>query len=632
MLTLSFISFFWSLFLTGNGPQFPATNLPAALTEHADVVVRLHETEFRIKNTSEATEKVHCVYTILNKDALADAMLQLPYSNLKKIVAIKGVLYNKEGREVQRLKTKDIYDLGGITSNLIDDVRVKVASLKFDEYPFTVEYEYEISYTGSLFYPVWQPQEKQNHTVEYAAFKVISPKETGFRFKPVNGAELPRTSTEGNNQIYVWEIRNLAATEYQLFQPAFREITPLVYTAPNDFSVEQVNGNMNTWANFGNWIAHLNQGKDKLPESTVTQVKALVANEPDDLARIKKLYAYLQQKTRYVSVQLGLGGWQPFEAAFVDAKGYGDCKALTNYMQALLKAAGINSHYTLIRAGENEPDILKDFPSNQFNHALLCVPTGGDTLWLECTSQTGSWGYNGSFTGNRHGLLITPQGGKLVRTTTYGAEKNQLSRNATITLDASGNAAATMRTVYTGLQQDEIRLVMAAETETQRKWLNRKINLPNFAITTFSFKAQDGRLPEATENLVLNAGKYASQSGKRFFLNPNFANRFSAPPLKKTERKLPIVLNTPYTDTDAIVFQLPAGAFQAESLPEPVSIKSIFGEYRSSCTLEAGEIMYSRTLKMNSGRFPAASYPELTDFYKKISAADKMQVVLLSKT
>ena len=95
----------------------------------------------------------------------------------------------------------------------------------------------------------------------------------------------------------------------------------------------------------------------------------------------------MQNKTRYVSIQLGIGGYQPFEASVVDKTGYGDCKALSNYMLSMLETIGIKGHYALIMAGQNSPELEEDFPSSQFNHAIVAVPNGADTLWASLAGR-----------------------------------------------------------------------------------------------------------------------------------------------------------------------------------------------------------------------------------------------------
>ena len=71
-----------------------------------------------------------------------------------------------------------------------------------------------------------------------------------------------------------------------------------------------------------------------LPEDIKKKVHELTDHLKDPREKINVLYDFLQKNTHYISIQLGIGGWQPFPADYVAAKRYGDCKALSNYMIA----------------------------------------------------------------------------------------------------------------------------------------------------------------------------------------------------------------------------------------------------------------------------------------------------------
>ena len=105
-----------------------------------------------------------------------------------------------------------------------------------------------------------------------------------------------------------------------------------------------------SWKSFGSWIKDLYQGLDVLPPDRQQFFKSLVENAGSETEKIKRIYTYLQQNFRYVSIQLGIGGLKPFSAEFTDKKKYGDCKALSNYMKAALKAVGIKSYVAIINA------------------------------------------------------------------------------------------------------------------------------------------------------------------------------------------------------------------------------------------------------------------------------------------
>jgi len=390
---------------------------------------------------------------------------------------------------------------------------------------------------------------------------------------------------------------------------------------------------MSTWQSYGKWEASLMVGRDELPESTRQKVLELTKNLKTTEEKTKVLYEYVQGKTRYVSISLGIGGLQPFPASVVDQVGYGDCKALSNYMVSLLKIAGIKAYYTTVKAGDFAFDLIEDFPSHQGNHVIVSVPNGADTLWLECTNQTVPFGYSGRFTGDRRAYMLTEDGGRWTNTPRYTEDQNIQSRTADVTVEATGNAKARVKTTYAGLQyeNDGLDFIVDDSFDDQKKWVQKTTQIPAFDVNSFSMRNEKKKIPAAIVKLDLTLNRYATASGKRLFITPNLMNRNSYLPEKVENRKTKVVLNLPYTDLDTIHYHLPEGIYP-EFVPQPVVIQSRFGEYEVKYQLDEKGLTYIRRMRMRKGEFPAESYQELIDFYKNINKSDNTKLVFVSKT
>jgi len=343
------------------------------------------------------------------------------------------------------------------------------------------------------------------------------------------------------------------------------------------------------------------------------------------------LYEHLQAKTRYVSVQLGIGSWQPFDPSYVYQRGYGDCKALSNYMIAMLQAVGVEAYPVLVRNGMDEPEVIANFPSNQFNHVIACVPLPRDTLWLECTSQTVPFAHIGAGNEDRHVLLVTPDGGKLVRTPRSQSTDNQQIRRATVILDETGNATAEIHTRYTGNQQDRVREALAQSSPREREdWLREEIDVPSFQLSAADFSKVENKSAEVTLPIKLALPRLASRSGTRLFLRPNLMERWKRVPPEMKERKQPVDLSYAFMDSDTISFRLPAN-FTIEAGPTPVALETSFGRYQSSVTLRDGTLEYLRRLEMRASRLPATQYEAYRQFINDVVKADHAQIVLVRK-
>lgn len=610
--------------------KYKVSDIPKELRENAHSVVRNQEMVFEIASISNAVLKVTYAITILNKNGLDDAEFNEYYDKFKKISGIKGRVYDENGELVKRLFGDDIIDHSAISGGytIYDDNRVKYIDPKYRTIPFTVEYTYETSYDGLLDFPDWFPQDNYNVSIEKSSYKVVVPKGMSFRYLEKRLSNKVTITSDAKNDFYYWEARNLKALIKEPFTSSFRETYPCVLTAPADFEIENYKGNLNSWENMGKWVATLNEGKNVLSEDVKKIVQNLISNSDSDFEKIRKIYEYMQGKTRYVSIQVGIGGWQPFDASTVHRLSYGDCKALANYTKTLLEAAGINAKYCLVNAGESAPLMAKEFPSSQFNHAFLCVPLKQDTIWLECTSQRVPCGYIGDFTDDRDVLLIDHENSKVVHTKAYSPQENKETRTSHVVFESIGNGSASINTNYMGIKYTHALNILLSDDADKKKKIADDISLPSFEVQNFAFTEHKQIIPSIDEKVSLSFHSYGTLMGQRIFLPLNFVNRLNDIPARVRERKTDVVVKRPSMEVDTVIYELPVN-YKVESLPKPADITSQFGEYHSYATAKERQVIYVRNFTINKGQYPASAYNDFIEFFEKVSTADGIQCSLI---
>ena len=618
--------------------SYSEKTLPYMLIGSNDnAIVRLDEYVFDVKNIGKATSKVRRAVTVLNEKARDEGVLAIGYDKLRKIKKLEGVVRNADGKVVQKLGKSDVEDYSAIAGfSLYEDNRVRVARLYYNQYPYTIEYTYELEHDGLLFWPIWDPLTARL-PLEYGQFIIRVPE--GMPVRHISkGMDLePEVQRDGKKDEYRWELSYQHMVKDLLIAAADdAEIVPVVdgvtiYTAPEQFEIEGARGNMADWVSLGKWYYDLNKGRDVLPPEVQQRVDQLTSTVQDPVEKVRLLYQDFQASTRYVSVQLGLGGWQTYDAFYVSENGYGDCKALTNYLYALLKHAGITSYPVLIRRGTGAKDILADFPSNQFNHVVLAVPLPSDTLWLEATDQLAPFNHLGASNEDRHALMVKPGGGELVRTPETLSSNNRRNRQSKVELMASGNARATVEVRYTGNRQDYIRMnIVQASGREQMEWLNYTIDIPSFNIVDADFSGVQGQQEEIAIPFSLELPRYASKTGKRLFVPTNFLRSTVNVPEDEDIPAEPVKLFYAYHDQEEVLFQLPDG-YQVEAMPDDVMLDTPFSSYAATHELgDDGTLTYRRTLEFKTRVIQPAMYGEYRDFMAKIARADRSQVVLVA--
>lgn len=616
--------------------DFSITKINPLLIKDADAVVRVDETVWEIKSQAEAIMKSRLVVTVLNEKGEEEhGELRVRYDKFTRITDISGNIYDATGKQVKKLRNSEIEDYGyGGGGDNISDARVKLASFgkKSYAYPYTIEYVYEVRDRNMMSYPGWTPDQKEGSAVELSVYRILAPSGFKFRYKEYNGAPaVVKSKTADGSDIYEWSQKDQPARKLtDLYQLPAIERSPMVMVAPSDFEVQDYKGNFNSWEDLGKFYGALNAGRDVLPASVIGEVKALTKSARSEREKAELIYKWMQSKSRYVSIQLGIGGWQTIDAATVASTGYGDCKALTNFTLAALRSVGINCYAALIKAGDEEV-IKPDFPSNQFNHAIACALVGKETLWLECTSQLVKPNFMGTFTGGRHALLVTPEGGKLVRTPDYKPAQNTRDSHTIVKLEASGDGVVEVKALYMGLQQETRASVMQTGTkEEQKKWLLNHINLPSLDLQRFEWIAGQDKDPSVTEKLTLNVRNCATKTGTRLFIKPSLLSRpFELPATteRTTDFYLP-VSEYNFTDLDTVSYEVPAN-YKLETTLPAFQISSGFGSYELKTSYENNKLICARKVVMNGGRYASKDFAAWVDFLKKIRKADRAQVVFV---
>jgi len=611
--------------------NYAVSNIPEALKKNAHSVTRNEWMHVIVKDANKAVIQRKIAVTILDEEGASDGVFVEGYSNLQALNDIEGTLYDAQGNKIKSVKKKDINDRAAEgEEELISDSRYKMHSFYWSQYPYTVEYSYECELKSLFLLPDWNPC-SYNNSVEHAKLEIESPSNYTVRIKKINlPATLPVMQDNGKNKTFAYNLENVKAASYEpLSNRGLLDAFPKIVIAPSYFTMGKYSGNMNDWKQLGAFLFSLYKEKEHLPDNIKQDVHRLTDNIKDTRAKTEALYQYLQSNTRYISVQLGIGGWEPFDASYVSSKKYGDCKALSNYMYSLLKEAGINSNPVLINAGEHTTDYLvDDFANNYFNHVILCVPQSKDTIWLECTSQTNPFGYMSAFTANRKALLLSTDGGYIVHTPNYSATNNLQKRTTIATIDNEGNLKASLNTFYQGEQQDYISgLLNGASKDLLKKYLNASLGLETYEVTTSNYKENPSSLPSVEEQLEVTAPNFASVVGKRIIFSPNTFNKSGSKFDTTEERHAEIVLTYPFYDYDSTVYSIPEG-YDVETMPKTVSAESPFGKYNIQYNYKDGKIICIRSQQREAGKYPASQYPVLVSYFEKIYKADREKVVL----
>jgi hypothetical protein len=537
-------------FLLGNARaqvNYATSLIPDSLRTHAHSVIREYQETFVVSSVSKATFTAHEVVTILDPQGKRDLAFSVRSSAFFKLEDADIFVYDSTGHAYRHIRQKDM-NKSSWGEEFVEDGIVTYYSVDDDTYPITIEKDYTQDYKGTMFFPEFDMSNAEG-SIQHGSMTVTMPKDMPLRYHG-HHTQLQPTIAEPDkdNRTYTWTISGVKATPSEGGAPA--DWRPVVYLGPTQFAMAGITGDMSTWQSFGKWTYDLNKDALVLPEASKQFYRDMVKNASTDLDKARILYTYLQKNFRYVSIQLGIGGWKAFPASFTEKKKFGDCKALSSYLCACLDAVGVKSYTALINSGELSQPVDPAFPFDRFNHVILCIPQPHDSVWLECTSNHTDFGVLGSFTENRNALLLTENGGVLVHTpsATAGETTTTSFTHVTLSEDGSGKADITMRA--TGEDRfREIGALYEQNHDDQKRYLVDYLEYPQ--PDDFTVVQEQIDSPALHTQMTMAFEKVPDfTAGDKMFLRPQLYHLSLGRLPEEKHRTQPYYFPNPYQKTD----------------------------------------------------------------------------------
>jgi transglutaminase-like putative cysteine protease len=605
-----------------------ALTIPKELKENANSVIRLQEVVININSRQLYTTKTKRIVTVLNEYGNRGVDASEYYSKSERIKNIEATIYDAFGKEIKKIRKKDFKDQSIADGfSVLTDGRILYLDFTPTQYPYTIEYTSEVETINTAFLPSWTPIERYLQGVEHTEFTIFYPENLGFKYK-LNNFDGSDIVIEELNHSLRFIAKNITAEKREENTPDMSKIFPMAKFSLEKFNLEGVEGTATSWEEFGKvWYRDLVEDKSEISKETINKIKELTKGIEDPIEKAKIVYQFVQSKTRYVSIQLGIGGWKPMLAKDVDRLGYGDCKALSNYTRILLENVGVPSYYTVIYGDSDKRDFDKDFVSQQGNHVILSIPYKNELKFLECTSQTSPFAYGGDFTDDRYALLIKPEGGEIVKTNEWNEKQTIQSTNGTYTIDENGKLVASFTIESSGLFYEKYQLKSMSHADLMDYYKSDFSGLTNLKITKSNLEDNREQI-KFIEQIEAQVENYVTTANQSVFFVVNAFNRNNNVPKKARNRKHPFEISRGFQENDTFEVNIPKG-YKIDFLPEDVLIQNEFGLYKVEIKkINDNKLTFSRVLEIKKAELNASEFEKYRIFRDQIARHDNAKIVL----
>lgn len=443
------------------------------------------------------------------------------------------------------------------------------------------------------------------HRAEYV---LITPKTRQFYFNKPNVPRLQQTVEEkGESKIWRFVAENVAPQETEPMMPPLGETLGHVHVST-----------YKSWDDMGRWYWGLVKDQFTADDEVRRRVAEITKGATDDKAKVRAVYDWVVQKTRYVALEFGIHGFKPYRCAQIFARGFGDCKDKATLIVTMLKELGIQATIVIVRTGlrgDFGTDVASLAP---FDHAIAYVPSMD--LYLDGTAE---------FTGStelpqmdRGSLAIQVNEGKpkLVHLPIPPASESVSKKSVEATLAPDGSAQVEWKIDVTGASGASWRQRYHAKaSQKQRIQEDLASDIPGAEITQVSSNDLEDIEQPVQLRAKGKAATFARKDDTQFAVGVGAREHMVKQWAPQSSRKSEIRILALSTQENETVLKLPQGA-KVVNAARSAEGKSPFGFYKVEAEEKNGVVRVKTTVAITKSRISAAEYPAFRQFCEQ---ADK---------
>lgn len=436
----------------------------------------------------------------------------------------------------------------------------------------------------------------------------------------------PQVVEARGRRIYVWATQDVPRVERE----------PFAGSPDTVYAGIDVSGTV-TWSDIAAWYAGLDRDRSTLTPGLQRKLAELVAGMHSLEDSLKAVHRWVAQDIRYVSLSLGIGGFQPREPGAVFETGYGDCKDKATLFIALLGKMGVTAYPVLLNSSGAADSSLPSV--SQFDHmiAAIVAPAGG-YRFVDLTANLAPLGMLPPDEQGGFAVVVHPDGrGEMVTLPQDPVTANLSQGNLQGELTPDGIFNGHLGQRATGELQFSLRNDFSSPVDSvQRTRIARNIASALFpGGSGDSLVLFDGRDlgAEPRMALAIHNGRAATTSGGTLILTlpiRTYALQGIADELRaRGPRRFPIsatAVSGEGVTEENLDLTLPEG-WHAR-LPANADVASDFGHYESQYAQEGRVLHVMRRLTGARGTYPPDRVDDLITWLERVSKDDAKYIVI----